>query len=264
MKILFFGDIVGRPGREAVAETLPQWRDEHKPDIIIANAENAANGALPQPKHLDELLAAGVDALTIGDHIRDRDFPTLADYPAVRPDNLKEKKPGVGYLLVETATHQRLALMSLVGHAFIKTPATDYFAAAGRLIARINEDKPDAALLDFHGEATSEKNSLGFELDGRISAVVGTHTHVPTADTKILPKGTAYQTDVGMCGGLDSVLGFSPASARQWLGRELTGSKDRIEYEMADGPKVCDAVLIETAGPAKSDSITRLSTRDAG
>lgn len=261
MKIIFFGDIVGEIGREAVKETLPVWEQEHKPDLIIANAENAANGALAQPKHLDELLTAGVDAFTIGDHIRDREFRTLNDYPAVRPINLKEAQPGVGYRIVETPTHQRLALASIVGHAFLKVESNNYYQAAEDILQRAKDDSADAILVDFHAEVTSEKNSLGRELDGRISAVVGTHTHVPTADTRVLPNGTAYQTDVGMCGGLDSVLGFSPESARAWLGRELGDNEGRVPYEMADGATVCDAVLIETDGPQKAKSITRLTTR---
>jgi metallophosphoesterase (TIGR00282 family) len=261
MKLIFFGDIVGEIGRDAVKETLPIWEKEYKPDLIIANAENAANGALAQPKHLDELLAAGVDAFTIGDHIRDREFRTLNDYPAVRPINLTEKHPGVGYRLVETPTHQRLALASIVGNAFIKTVSDNYFQAAEQIVKRIKDDGADASLIDFHAEVTSEKNSLGRELDGRVSAVVGTHTHVPTADTRLLPKGTAYQTDVGMCGGYDSVIGFSPPSARKWLGRELGEGDGRVPFEIAGGVRVCDAVLIETAGPGKSKSITRLTTR---
>jgi calcineurin-like phosphoesterase len=129
-------------------------------------------------------------------------------------------------------------------------------------VKQVETDQPDAALLDFHAEATSEKNAMGLALDGRISAVVGTHTHVPTADTKLLPGDTAYQSDVGMCGGLTSVLGFSFHSSRKWLGRELGEEPaGKVPYEMAEGQMVCDAVLIETDGPTKSKSITRLTTR---
>lgn len=261
MKILFFGDIFGRGGREAVTATIPRWRQEHQPDLVIANAENAANGALPQARHLQQLRDGGVDAFTIGDHIRDHEFESLADFPVVRPANLTGAFPGVGYRVVETAIHQRLALISLLGHAFVKLESDNYFQAAEQLLERAAADKVDAVLLDFHAEATSEKNAIGFELDGRISAVVGTHTHVPTADTKLLPQGTAYQSDVGMCGGLDSVLGISPSSARAWLGRELGEGDGRVPFEMAEGLQICDAVLIETDGPTKAKSIRRLTTR---
>lgn len=261
MKLIFLGDICGRPGREAVIQTVPKWREEHRPDLVIANAENAANGTLPQPKHLEELQAAGVDAFTVGDHVRDRDFFTLERFQIVRPGNLKEQLPGVGYRVVESATHQRLGLISLLGNAFVKMESTNYFAAAEAVVKQAEQDQLDATFLDFHGEATSEKNALAFELDGRISAVVGTHTHVPTADTKLLPNGTAYQTDTGMCGGLDSVLGFTPEAARLWLGRELDEEVGKVPFDMAEGPAICDAVLVETDGPTKSKSIQRLTTR---
>lgn len=262
MKILFFGDIVGEPGRRAVKETLPLWREQHKPDLILANAENAANGQLPQPKHLDELMQAGVEAFTVGDHVRDHDFTPLTSYPIVRPYNLAAQTPGVGFRIIETALHQKVALISLVGNAFIKTPSTNYFKAADEILEQLASETLHAIFVDFHAEATSEENSLGHELDGRVSAVVGTHTHVPTADTKVLPKGTAYQTDVGMCGGLDSVLGFSPASARQWLGRELQEATGRVPFEMADeGPVICDAVLVEVSGPHAASAIRRISNR---
>lgn len=262
MKLIFLGDICGRPGREAAADTVPRWKEEHQPDLVIANAENAANGQLPQPKHLEELQAAGIDAFTVGDHVRDRDFAPLEKFPIVHPNNLKEQIPGLGYRVVESATHGRLGLMSLLGSAFVKLESTNYYQAAEKLLEQAAVDQLDATLLDFHGEVTSEKNSLAFELDGRISAVVGTHTHVPTADTKLLPNGTAFQSDVGMCGGLDSVLGFSPHSARLWLGRELGETPSgRVPFEMAEGPTICDAVLIETAGPATATSIRRLTTR---
>lgn len=261
MKLIFLGDICGRPGRETVAETVPQWKAEHQPDLIIANAENAANGTLPQPKHLEELQSAGVDAFTVGDHVRDRDFSTLERFPIVRPANLKDPLPGVGYRVVESATHGRLGLMSLLGNAFVKLESTNYYQAADALVKQAEADGVDATLLDIHAEVTSEKNSLGFYLDGRLSAVVGTHTHVPTADTKLLPHGTAYQSDIGMCGGLDSVLGFTPQAARLWLGRELGEDVGKVPFDMAEGPAICDAVLIETDGPTKSQSIRRLTTR---
>lgn len=262
MKILFFGDVVGSPGRNAIRDTLPIWREEHKPDLIIANAENAAGGQLPQPKQLDELASAGVEAFTVGDHIRDRDFAPLEKYVIVRPYNVTPATPGVGYRIVETGLGGRVALISILGNAFLSNPGTNYFKAARAAVTEADNDNADAIFVDFHAEATSEKNAMGIELDGLVNVVVGTHTHVPTADTRILPQGTAYQTDVGMCGGLDSVLGFSPRSARKWLGRELGETKGRVPFEMAeDGPAVCDAVLVETDGPHRARSIRRLTTR---
>lgn len=262
MKILFFGDVVGKAGRTAVAETLPEWRTRHRPDFVIANAENAAHGLGVTAKNLDELTAAGVDAFTVGDHFFDKDFAPLEKYPVVRPGNLQGDHPGSGARVFETATHRRVAVVSILGNVFIGPETEPYFGAADRMLEGIAAESPDAIIVDFHAEVTSEKNALAHHLDGRASALVGTHTHVPTADTRLLPRGTAYQSDLGMCGGLDSVIGFNIQNSTTWLRRELGEPVKKTSPHPADLPPfICDAVLIETAGPTKSKSITRLSTR---
>lgn len=262
MKILFFGDVFGRAGRTAVAEKLPIWRDEHKPDLIIANPENSAGGVGANAKVLDELLEAGVEAFTFGDHAKDTDFSKLTDYPIVRPANLTKVIPGVGSRIIETALHQRILLISLLGNAFFKLPSTHYFEAADELLNRHAVDKPDAIFVDFHAEATSEKGGLANYLDGRVTAIIGTHTHVPTADTRLLPKGTAFQSDVGMCGAFNSIIGMQTDEATSWLRRELGEEASRPPGRPeVDRPYICDAILIETAGATAAKSIRRLTTR---
>ncbi len=262
MKILFFGDVFGRAGRTAVAEALPVWRGEHKPDLIVANAENSAGGVGATAKTLDELMAAGVEAFTFGDHARDTDFSKLAGYPLVRPANLAKPLPGIGSRIVETALHHRVLLISLLGNAFVKPASTNYFAAADDLLGQHAAAKPDAIFVDFHAEATSEKNGLAYHLDGRVSAIVGTHTHVPTADTRLLPRGTAFQSDAGMCGALNSVIGLQTEVATSWLRRELGEDAPRPSgHPDVQQPYICDAVLVDTAGAHKAKSIRRLTTR---
>ena len=262
MKILFIGDVVGKAGRVAVAETLPMWKKEHQPDFIIANAENSAHGIGATAKTLDELAQAGVEAFTLGDHFLDKDFKPMEKFPVVRPANLKGTHPGVGAKIFETAMHKHVLLISLLGHAFIGKDTEPYFGAADEILKRFENEPVDAVIVDFHAEATSEANALGYHLDGRVSAVVGTHTHVPTADGRILPHGTAYQSDVGMCGSVDSVIGFNIHNSNIWLRRELGEPLKKTAPTPADGePRAVDAVLVDTFDRHKSRSITRLSTR---
>ena len=262
MKILFIGDVVGKAGREAVAETLPQWRKEHQPDFVIANAENSAHGIGATAKTLDELSRAGVEAFTLGDHFFDKDFKPMEKFPVVRPANLKGTHPGVGAKVFETAMHKQVLLISLLGHAFINPETEPYFGAADRILKEFADEPVDAVIVDFHAEATSEANALGYHLDGRVSAVVGTHTHVPTADGRILSKGTAYQSDVGMCGSVNSIIGFNIHNSTTWLRRELGEPLKKTAPTPADEePRTVDAVLIDAVDRHKSRSITRLSTR---
>ncbi len=262
MKIIFIGDVVGKAGRLAVAEALPQWKKEHQPDFIIANAENSAHGHGATPGTLDELQAAGVEAFTMGDHLTDDHLKKLGDYPLVRLANLTGKHPGVGARVFETALHKKVLVINLLGNAFIKRPSDNFFNAADAILKEHDDANLAAIFVDFHAEATSEKTALGFYLDGRVSAVVGTHTHVPTADTRILPKGTAYQSDVGMAGTLEGVLGFHAPTSIRWLRQEMGEDMGKVPLEVSEQrPYVCDAVLIDIAGRHKSRSITRLTTR---
>jgi metallophosphoesterase (TIGR00282 family) len=211
-----------------------------------------------------ELARAGVEAFTLGDHLKDMSVDDLVDVPTVRPANLRGAYPGDGHRIVESKNGKRLLLFSLLGNAFLKLPINNYFKAADTILAQYARESLDGIFLDFHAEATSEANALGHYLDGLVSAVIGTHTHVPTADTRLLPKGTAYQSDAGMCGGYDSAIGFDIDNATRWLHRELGDPLPPEDPVPASGkPFICDAVLIETASRQKARSITRLTTRPA-
>ena len=266
MKIIFLGDVVGEPGRRAVAQALPEWRAKHRPDLIIANAENSAHGLGANPKALDELQDAGVDAFTMGDHYADTDFAKVADYPLVRPINAPDAELGTGARVIETALHHKVLLINLLGHAFIKRPGTNFFEAIDKVLKEYADETVDACLVDFHAEATSEKNSLANYLDGRVSALVGTHTHVPTADTRLLRKGTAYQSDLGMAGALNSAIGAPYESVEPWLRREMGETGQKAQRGKRQGPAetsplISDAVLITTKDRHSATAITRLSTR---
>ncbi|MSU76111.1 YmdB family metallophosphoesterase [Patescibacteria group bacterium] len=262
MKILFIGDVVGKAGRLAVAEALPKWKKEHSPDLIIANPENSAHGHGATPATLDELMKAGVEAFTYGDHLEDHQLEKLADYPLVRPANLKGKYPGAGVRVVETALHKKVLLISLLGFAFVKRDATDYFDAADAILKQQDDPALEAIFIDFHAETTTEKAALAHHLDGQVSALVGTHTHVPTADTRILPNGTAFQSDVGMSGTEESVIGFHPPSSKKWLKNEMGTFKGDVPFDLSEArPYICDAVVIDTIDRHKSHSIERITTR---
>lgn len=262
MKILFFGDVYGKPGREAVRRTLPDWRKQYQPDFVVANAENAAHGAGVTAANLDELRAAGVDAFTLGDHFFDRDFQPLLSYPIIRPANLVGTHAGVGANVFETPLHQRVLLINLLGKAFLGPEVRNYFNVADELLRQYDDNSIDAVVVDFHAEATSETIVLGSHLDGRVSALVGTHTHVPTADTRLLPKGTAFQSDVGMCGSQHSAIGATFRSAEAFLRRELGEKGQKGSAEPSDEePLICDAVLIDVANRHGAKAMNRLTTR---
>jgi metallophosphoesterase (TIGR00282 family) len=231
------GDVVGRPGRNAVSRLLPDLRAEFSIDYVVLNGENAAAGRGLTEKTARELLAAGVDVITSGNHIfAVRDFaPTLdGDLPILRPANYPPATPGRGVLTVG-----RLTVINLMGRVFMPTPMDDPF----RMIDELIDGFDDGAItvIDFHAEATSEKQALGWHVDGRVAAVVGTHTHVPTADARVLPGGTAFVTDLGMVGVLDSVIGDDVGSV---LHRFVTGMPTRLPVAEGDGA-VLYSVLVE-------------------
>ncbi len=208
MRVLFIGDIVGRPGRRAVRQLLPEMLASHRIDLTVANCENAAAGFGVTREVIDELFGIPIDILTSGNHIWDKkeilDF--IDEYPALlRPANFPPGAPGQGIIITQTKNGQKVGVINLVGRIFM--PPTDCpFRAAERAIEEVRA-RTDVILVDFHAEATSEKIALGWFLDGRVSAVMGTHTHVQTADERVLPRGTAYLTDAGMTGPFDSVIG---------------------------------------------------------
>jgi len=252
MKVLFFGDIVARPGRTAVAKILPSWSKKFKPDFLVANGENLAHGDGITPETLKELLALDVDAVTSGNHVfhRKEVVPLLEDasWRLLRPYNMTGKDvPGKGWLLAEKGK-MRLAVANLIGITqFKQHKYANPFIAAEEMLSEIWREAPDAPIvLDFHAEATSEKKAMGWFLDGKVAAVICTHTHVPTRDERILPKGTAYITDVGMVGPSDSVLGLSYQPVIENFMRE-----PRSDLDVAEGPVEINAVLVEIDERAK-------------
>ncbi len=220
MRLLFLGDIVGRSGREGVLRYLPELREKLAPDIVVANAENAAAGFGITVKIAEEFLAAGVDCLTTGNHVWDqKELVTSIDRQPrlLRPLNYPEGTPGQGAARVVLPDGRAVLVVSLIARLFMDM-IDDPFAAIDRLVKqhKLGAGDTDAIFVDFHGEATSEKMAMVHFLDGRVSALVGSHSHIPTADHWILPGGTAYQSDAGMCGDYDSVIGMKkePSVAR--------------------------------------------------
>jgi metallophosphoesterase (TIGR00282 family) len=226
--ILIIGDIIGHPGRRALRKFLPRLREKYSPDFIVANAENAAGGVGITEEIGTELLGL-VDVLTSGNHIWDKKeaLPYLDREPRLlRPANYPPLNPGKGSYILEGAKGWKAGVLNLQGRVFME-PLDCPFRVADGEVARLRAETP-VIVVDFHAEATSEKQALGWHLDGKVSAVIGTHTHVPTADERILPRGTAYITDVGMVGGYRSVIGIRPEQA---VARFLTARPQRFEPE---------------------------------
>ena len=233
MNLLFIGDVVGQPGRRAISDQLPTLRQRFKLDLVVANAENIADGAGITRKTANELFAAGVDVLTNGNHAWDKkealEYITI-EPRLLRPHNYPDGTPGTGWFVATTAAGHKVGILNLMGNVFMHPHLACPFAAAERALAA----KPDdvkMVLVDLHAEDTSEKMAMGWYLDGRVSAVVGTHTHVPTADERVLPRGTGYITDVGMTGSRTSVLGVKPEQA---LASLITQMPTRFETAEED------------------------------
>jgi metallophosphoesterase (TIGR00282 family) len=245
MRLLFLGDIVGRPGRTAVTERLPALREKWRLDCVVINGENAAGGFGITEAICDEILLAGADAITLGNHAFDQReaLVFIERQPRlVRPANYPPGTPGRGATLVETRAGARVLVVNLLGRIFID-PLDDPFAAADREIEACPlREAADAILVDVHAEATSEKQAFGHHLDGRVTVVVGTHTHVPTADHRILPGGTAYQSDAGMCGDYDSILGMQKDEPVRRFLQKTPGSR----LEAANGPGTISGFAVET------------------
>lgn len=207
-RILFLGDVVGEPGRKAVAALLPVVKEELAIDFIVVNGENAAGGRGITPKIAVSLMRAGAAVITTGDHIWDQKeiIPYMMQEPRLlRPVNYPAGAPGGGWIVLESKKC-KVAVVNLQGRVFMQPVLDNPFPAVAELVETIRRDTP-VIFVDFHAEATSEKVAMGWHLDGKVSAVVGTHTHVPTADERVLPGGTAYLSDAGMCGPVDSVIG---------------------------------------------------------
>jgi metallophosphoesterase (TIGR00282 family) len=210
LRLLFVGDVIGKPGRRAVQNILPRLVDHHRTDYVVVNIENAAGGFGVTPEVLEEFSDLPIDCFTSGNHIWDkREAYDLLDRNRrlLRPANYPEGNPGRGVYIGETAGGIPVAVLNLEGRVFM-SDLDSPFLVADRLLAQLDRNKIKVVFVDFHAEATSEKQAMGFYLDGRVSAVVGTHTHVPTADERVLPNGTALQTDVGMTGPYESIIGM--------------------------------------------------------
>ena len=259
MRILFIGDVVGRTGRAAVARILPELRKAQSVDLVVANAENSAAGIGATPATLQELRRQGVDLFTLGNHTwRKKELLDAMDglACAARPANFPDGVPGRGAVTATLADGRKAAVLNLVGRVYMD-PADCPFAAADRILPELRKVTP-VILVDFHAEATSEKAALGWHLDGRCSAVIGTHTHVQTADEWILPGGTAFLSDAGMTGPAHSIIGMKRGSILEKFVRGIPG-----KFEVAEGPSIFSAVLVEvddTTG--KAQSITRILLRD--
>ncbi len=223
------GDIVGKPGRKAVADLLPKLKREHRIDLVIANGENAAGGMGITPKIVEELHSMGIDVITTGNHVwkYKEIYGTLDKDPGLlRPANYPPKVPGKGSGILSTEKGERVGVLNLSGRVFLAELDCP-FRKADEEIGKLSQETK-VIIVDMHAEITSEKTALGWYLDGRVSAVVGTHTHIPTADERVLPKGTAYITDIGMVGSLDSVIGIKKELA---LKKFLSQIPIRFEVE---------------------------------
>jgi metallophosphoesterase (TIGR00282 family) len=253
VKLIFVGDVVGGVGRRTLGSLLPGLRDQHQPDFVVVNGENAAGGVGITEKTARELLELGADAITLGNHAyRHREVYEFLDreHRIVRPSNYPKGSPGRGHTVVE-AGGIRLGVANIAGMVFLeaaRSPFTEADVVLGDL-----RDKADHVLIDFHAEATSEKVAMGWHLDGRATACVGTHTHVPTADARVLPGGTAYVTDVGMTGARGGVIGVRREDA---LARFLTFTNVRFETAEED-PWLC-AVLVEADSGGRATSIEQV------
>jgi metallophosphoesterase (TIGR00282 family) len=261
LKILFIGDIVGKPGREILMERLQRLRAELKADVVIANGENVAAGNGITATLAKTLLGTGIDAITLGDHVWDQrgweddidDLPTVC-----RPANLPATCPGARYVIVDVKGF-KLGVFTVLGRTFMGMKAECPFIGADAMLKEL-EGKADGVLVEIHAEATSEKIALGWHLDGRVIAVLGTHTHVPTADACVLPKGTGFMCDVGMTGPYASVLGREVAPV---IGRFLDGMPRR--FEVAEDDVRISGALVDYDEVAKRATEVRLITvRRAG
>ena len=243
MKVLYLGDIVGRAAREAVARALPGFRERLGLDFVVVNAENAAGGFGLNERIANELFGAGADVIVTGNHGFDQSdsLPLFDAEPRLlRPYNYPASAPGRGLGIYELGDGRKAGVLQLMGRLFMD-PLDDPFACAEAVMAELRVGRDlDFLLVDVHAEATSEKMALGHLLDGRVSAVIGTHTHVPTADIQILPRGTAYQSDAGMCGDYDSVIGMEKTEPIDRFRRKMNAKR----LEPATGaPTICGIYL---------------------
>lgn len=257
MKVLLIGDIVGKPGRKSVAKLLPDIRKEYSIDVVIANVENLAHGFGFSRATLSEIMNTGVDFATSGNHVwkKPEGVALLSENDAhvIRPANYPPESPGTGAKVLTIAT-KSLLVINLMGRVFMKENLDCPFRALDRILESYTEAELAGIVVDFHAEATSEKCAFGLYGDGRVSVIVGTHTHIPTADQRILPQGTAYATDIGMVGLRDSVIGFDSGPLEGFL------TQMHHHFEISDsGHTVFNAILVDIDETTrKAVSITRI------
>lgn len=261
MKILFCGDVVGRSGRDAITYHVPRLREKHDLNAVIVNVDNAAGGFGITAEIMREFERAGVDIMTGGDHVFDQKdaLSLLSREPKLlRPHNFPTTVAGSGCKLYDIKGGKKLLVLHLLGQVFHKEYLDSPFACAEAALAPYKlGSNVDAILVDMHAEATSEKMAMGGFLDGRVSAVVGSHTHVPTADCRVLKNGTAYQTDTGMCGDYDSIIGFEPTGPMQ----QFLNKTRKVRMEPASGTATLSAALITLKPTGLAESIEYLALR---
>ncbi|MDH3688841.1 MAG: TIGR00282 family metallophosphoesterase [Gammaproteobacteria bacterium] len=262
MKILFVGDVVGKPGRRVLFANLDDLQTQHGFDLVIVNAENAAGGFGVTRKIVDEFLSRGVDVLTSGNHIWDKrealDF--IDEEPRLlRPHNYPPGTPGSGWHVAHTEKGIPVGILNIMGTVFMQPTLGCPFRCADQLLQDSAEELP-TVIVDFHAEATSEKVAMGWHLDGRVSAVLGSHTHVPTADERILPGGTAYISDVGMTGCYDSIIGMDTAGV---LKRFVHKLPDRFAVAQGMGT-LCGAIVTVDDASGRSIHIERVTVTEGG
>jgi hypothetical protein len=266
MRILFLGDVMGRAGRKAIVERLPGLRAEWRLDFVVVNGENASGGMGLTPEHARLLLGAGADVVTLGDHAFDQKdmLSFIEGEPRIlRPLNFARGAPGRGARVYDAPNGRKVLVAQVLGQVFMKRPFDDPFSAVdAALRAHPRGGLVQASLIDVHAEATSEKMGLGHFCDGRASAVVGTHTHVPTADAQVLPGGTAYLSDAGMCGDYDSVIGMQKEEP---LRRFVTGM-GRDRFTPAEGEATLAGLYVETEdrGDAQGRALRAVPVRVGG
>lgn len=257
IKVLFIGDIVGRPGRRIVKSAINEIVKGQAIDLVIANGENAAGGFGLSVEVSQELLYAGVDVITLGNHTWDnREITQVLERESrvIRPANYPPDTPGCGSYIARTEKGVPIGVTNIMGQVFLESLASPFQTADEVISSLLPETK--IIIVDFHAEATSEKVAMGWYLDGRVSAVLGTHTHIPTADERILPGGTAYITDVGMTGPINSVLGIDPQIV---LKKFLT--KRPVRFEVAGGPIELNGVILEVNESGQAIGISRIRRR---
>jgi len=251
--ILFVGDIVGGCGRRTVLRSLPLLRERYEPTFVVVNGENAAGGLGISPRIADELYESGVDAITLGNHAYHRReiIPYLEDHPRLlRPVNYVHSQPGRGTCVIESAAGVRLGVINVSGNLFLKA-AHPAFSEVDRALRELGD--VEHVLVDMHAEATSEKVAMGWHLDGRVSVVVGTHTHVPTADARVLPGGTAYITDVGMTGARGGVIGVERSRAVENFLTQMPG-----RFEPASDDPWLMGIVVRCSQPRRADAIEQV------